>query len=52
MYYYLYDSRLNDKKYNNVIAKIETRLTDLGINGKINRLSFLKNINQKYKRFF
>ena len=46
MYYYLYDSRLKDKKYNNVIAKIETRLTDLGINGKINRLSFLKNINQ------
>lgn len=46
MYYYLYDSKLNDKKYNNVIARIETRLTDLGINGKINRLSFLKNINQ------
>jgi hypothetical protein len=46
MYYYLYDSRLGDKKYHNTIAKIETRLTDLGINGKINRLSFLKNINQ------
>lgn len=46
MYYYLYDSKLNDKKYNNTIARIETRLTDLGINGKINRLSFLKNINQ------
>lgn len=46
MYYYLYDSKLSDKKYNNVIAQIETRLTDLGINGKINRLSFLKNINQ------
>lgn len=46
MYYYLYDSQLSDKKYHTVIAKIETRLTDLGINGKINRLSFLKNINQ------
>lgn len=46
MYYYLYDSKLSDKKYNNIIARIETRLTDLGINGKINRLSFLKNINQ------
>ncbi|MDO8669017.1 MAG: diacylglycerol kinase family protein [Candidatus Buchananbacteria bacterium] len=46
MYYYLYDSKLNDKKYTNIIARIETRLTDLGINGKINRLSFLKNINQ------
>lgn len=46
MYYYLYDSHLSEKKYNNVIARVETRLTDLGINGKINRLSFLKNINQ------
>jgi len=44
MYYYLYDSCLGDKKYNNIISRIETRLTDLGINGKINRLSFLKNI--------
>jgi len=28
------------------LARIENRLTDLGINGKINRLSFLKNISQ------
>lgn len=46
MYYYLYDSYLNNKKYYNTLAHIETRLTDLGINGKINRLSFLKNIYQ------
>ncbi len=46
MYYYLYDSFLADKKYAHVLARIETRLTDLGINGKINRLSFLKNIQQ------
>ena len=46
MYYYLYDSCLNQKKYNNLLAKVETRLTDLGINGKINYLSFLKNIEQ------
>lgn len=46
MYYYLYDSSLSDKKYQNELARIETRLTDLGINGKINRLSFLKNISQ------
>jgi diacylglycerol kinase family enzyme len=46
MYYYLYDSRLSEKKYHNVMSRIETRLTDLGINGKINRLSFLKNISQ------
>lgn len=46
MYYYLYDAQLSDKKYATTIAKIETRLTDLDINGKINRLSFLKNIEQ------
>jgi len=44
MYYYIYDSFLSDKKYRKLLAQIETRLTDLGINGKINRLSFLKNI--------
>ena len=46
MYYYIYDSFLNYKKYNSLLAKIENRLTDLGINGKINHLSFLKNIQQ------
>lgn len=46
MYYYLYDSYLNHKRYHATLAKIETRLTDLGINGKINYVSFLKNIRQ------
>lgn len=46
MYYYIYDSFLGQKKHQIILARIETRLTDLGINGKINRLSFLKNIYQ------
>lgn len=46
MYYYIYDTALGDKKYAGFLARIENRLTDLGINGKINRLSFLKNIKQ------
>lgn len=46
MYYYIYDSFLNDKKYQTALAKIENRLTDLGINGRIGRLSLLKNINE------
>jgi diacylglycerol kinase family enzyme len=46
MYYYIYDSYLSEKKYVSTLARIENRLTDLGINGKINRLSFLKNIRQ------
>ncbi len=44
MYLYLYDSFLNNKKYNTLLARIETRLTDLGIGGKIFRLSPLRNL--------
>jgi len=39
MYYYIYDSFLTDRKYERVLAAIETRLTDLGIAGKIGRLT-------------
>lgn len=46
MYYYIYDAYLSDRKHQRTLARIETRLTDLGINGKINYLSYLKNIGQ------
>ena len=46
MYLYLYDNFLNSAKYNKVLANIETRLTDMGIGGKISRLSPLKNIKE------
>ena len=46
MYLYLYDSFLNNKKYASLLARIETRLTDLGIGGKICRLSPLRNIKE------
>ena len=49
MYLYLYDSFLNDKKHHSLLAKIETRLTDLGIGGKIFRLSPLRNIAEIIK---
>ncbi len=39
MYYYIYDSFVSDRKYDRVLAAIETRLTDLGISGKIGRLT-------------
>lgn len=39
MYYYLYDSFLADRKYERVLAAVESRLTDLGISGKIGRLT-------------
>ena len=41
---YLYDSFVNQKKYNNTLAQIETRLTDFGLNGKIVRLSLMTSI--------
>lgn len=46
MYLYLYDHFLNDSKFHKTLVKIETRLTDLGIGGKISRLSPLKNIKE------
>ena len=41
---FIYDNFLSEKKYNNSLSKIETRITDLGLNGKIIRLNILKNI--------
>ena len=41
---FIYDNFLSEKKYNSTLSKIETRITDLGLNGKIIRLSLLKNI--------
>lgn len=46
MYLYLYDSFLNHKKYGTTIARIETKLTDMGIGGKIIRLSPLRNLKE------
>ncbi len=43
MYYYIYDQFLNDKKYQSILTKIENRLTDLEIQGKIGKLSLLNN---------
>ncbi len=43
MYYYVYDQFLSDKKYEPLLAKIENRLTDLEIKGKIGKLNLLNN---------
>lgn len=43
MYYYIYDQFLSEKKYQAVLAKIENRLTDLEIKGKVGKLSLLNN---------
>ena len=43
MYVYLYDNFLRQKKFENTIQAIETRLTDFGIAGKILRLQNFTN---------
>jgi len=42
MYYYLYDSFLIEKKYQKLINEIETRVAELGISGRVIRLTLLK----------
>jgi hypothetical protein len=46
MHYYLYDTFLGDKKYEKVIDRIKTRLLDLEIQGKHEKLSLLKSIDE------
>lgn len=43
MYQYIYDHYLGNKKYDKILAKIEARIIDLGIQGKINKITLLKN---------
>lgn len=46
MYLYVYDSFLSQPKYEHLLAAVERRVTDLGIQGKIARLSALKNVRE------
>ena len=42
MYQYIYDSFLSDSKYFKIITIIENRLADLGLQGRVDRLSLFK----------
>jgi len=44
MHIYIYDYFLKQKKYEKIVAKIETRLTDLGLNGKNCHVGPLKSL--------
>lgn len=44
MHVYIYDDYLNKSRYNKAVNRMEIRLTDLGLNGKIIRLGGIKNI--------
>ncbi len=46
MYYYVYDEFVQDSKYERELSLIETRLTDLGISGKIARLALFRDASE------
>ncbi|NQT49676.1 hypothetical protein HQ571_03205 [Candidatus Kuenenbacteria bacterium] len=46
MYYYIYDTFLSDKKYEKTIDRIKTRLLDLEIQGKHEKLTLLKSVDE------
>lgn len=46
MYQYIYDLYLNNPKFSRTLAAIESRLTDLGMTGRIDRLTFFKNVRE------
>ncbi|MFA6018417.1 MAG: diacylglycerol kinase family protein [Patescibacteria group bacterium] len=46
MYCYVYDEALQDRRFERELAQIETRLTDLGIAGKIARLALFRDPNE------
>lgn len=46
MYYYLFDSSLAERKYESLLSRIEFRIIELGINGRMDRLTILKNMRE------
>ncbi len=46
MYFYFYDKFTQDPKFEATLTKIETRLIDLGINGRVEKLSMFKNAQE------
>src|SRR5690349_13808036 len=49
MYFYVFDSYLQDRKYANEVARVETRLGTLGIQGRQEKITILKNIHEALK---
>jgi diacylglycerol kinase family enzyme len=46
MYTYVYDGFVTDKRHEKLLSRVETRLTDLGISGRIERLTMFKDIGE------
>ena len=46
MYTYVYDSFVTGRDHERLLARVETRLTDLGISGRIERLTMFKDVRE------
>ncbi|MBU0732489.1 hypothetical protein KKC88_06460 [Patescibacteria group bacterium] len=46
MYFYFYDTFVSEKKFEPLLGKIENRLIELGINGRTEKLTVLKNMKE------
>lgn len=46
MFFYLYDSFVLDKSYTNTLNRIESRIIELGINGRVEKLTPLRNMKE------
>ncbi len=46
MYSYLYDVFLRDRRYEALLNRIEARISELGLQGKVERLTILKNAKE------
>lgn len=44
MYFYVFDNFLQDRRYENDVAAVETRLAQLGIQGRSEKITILKNV--------
>ncbi len=49
MFFYFYDTFVNSKKHEGVLSQVENRLIELGINGRIEKFSVLKNMEEMIK---
>ena len=50
MHTYIYDSFVSSKKHSSIINSLETRLTDMGVSGRICRLSKLRSLHDIVKQ--
>lgn len=46
MYYYIYDTYLSETKYEKIIDRVKTRLLDLEIQGRHEKLTLLKSVDE------